>query len=133
MRLVAVMAGAIALMATGASAQQKAAGGDEAAIAKIRTAYQTAVSSHGADQLFGGLLKVIRSESVPDGSKRIGSLEISLSIVEIGHDLTRGLSGISAHRSGGPTRSRSARAFRTPGDRPRSRSVGSERDRPAGA
>jgi uncharacterized protein (TIGR02246 family) len=45
MRLVAVVVSALALMATGASAQQKAAGGDEAAIAKIRTAYQTAVSS----------------------------------------------------------------------------------------
>jgi uncharacterized protein (TIGR02246 family) len=44
MRLVAVMVGAIALMATGASAQSKTAA-DEAAIAKIRTAYQTAAMS----------------------------------------------------------------------------------------
>ncbi len=44
MRLVAV-AGVIALTAVSASAQQKAAGGDEAAIAKVRTAYQTAAGS----------------------------------------------------------------------------------------
>jgi uncharacterized protein (TIGR02246 family) len=44
MRLVAVAA-AVALMAAGVSAQQKAAAGDEAAIAKIRSAYQTAAGS----------------------------------------------------------------------------------------
>lgn len=44
MRLVAVAA-AIALMAAGASAQQKAAGGENAAIAKVRTAYQTAAGT----------------------------------------------------------------------------------------
>jgi uncharacterized protein (TIGR02246 family) len=37
-----VMVGAIALAAVSASAQQKTAGGDEAAVAKVRTAYQTA-------------------------------------------------------------------------------------------
>ena len=47
MRLVAVVA-ALGLMAAGVSAQQKAAGGDEAAIAKIRTAYQTAAGSQDA-------------------------------------------------------------------------------------
>ena len=40
-----VMAGVIALVAINASAQQKAAGADEAAIAKVRTAYQTAAGS----------------------------------------------------------------------------------------
>ena len=44
MRLVAVAA-AIALMAAGASAQQKTAGGENAAIAKVRTAYQTAAGT----------------------------------------------------------------------------------------
>jgi uncharacterized protein (TIGR02246 family) len=44
MRLVAIVA-AFGLMAAGVSAQQKAAGGDEAAIVKIRTAYQTAAGS----------------------------------------------------------------------------------------
>jgi uncharacterized protein (TIGR02246 family) len=45
MKILAVMAGVIALMAAGVSAQPKAAGGDEAAIAKVRTAYQTAAGS----------------------------------------------------------------------------------------
>ena len=40
-----VMAGVIALVAINASAQQKTAGADEAAIAKVRTAYQTAAGS----------------------------------------------------------------------------------------
>lgn len=44
MRLVAMVA-AIGLMVGGVSAQQKAAGGDEAAIAKVRTAYQTAAGT----------------------------------------------------------------------------------------
>jgi uncharacterized protein (TIGR02246 family) len=45
MRLVAVL-GAVALMTVSASGQQK--GADEAAIAKVRTAYQTAVSAQDA-------------------------------------------------------------------------------------
>jgi uncharacterized protein (TIGR02246 family) len=45
MRLVAVAAGVIALMAVSASAQTKAGGGDEAAIAKTRAAYQTAAGT----------------------------------------------------------------------------------------
>jgi uncharacterized protein (TIGR02246 family) len=44
MRLVAIVA-ALGLMAAGGSAQQKAGGGDEAAIVKIRTAYQTAAGA----------------------------------------------------------------------------------------
>ena len=44
MKLVAMVA-ALGLMAAGVSAQQKAGGGDEAAIVKIRTAYQTAAGS----------------------------------------------------------------------------------------
>jgi uncharacterized protein (TIGR02246 family) len=40
-----VIAGALALMVSGVSAQQQKAGGDEAAIAKVRTAYQTAAGS----------------------------------------------------------------------------------------
>lgn len=44
MRLVAVTA-AIVMVATGMSAQQKPAGADEVAIAKIRTAYQSAAGS----------------------------------------------------------------------------------------
>ena len=44
MRLVAVVVGAIALTATMASAQQRSA--DEAAIAKIRSAYQTAAGTN---------------------------------------------------------------------------------------
>ena len=44
MRLVAIAA-ALGLMVAGVSAQQKAAGGDEAAIAKIRTAYQAAAGA----------------------------------------------------------------------------------------
>jgi len=39
------MAGVIALTATAASAQQKPAGADEAAIAKVRTAYQSAAGA----------------------------------------------------------------------------------------
>ena len=50
MRLVAVVVGAIALMTTGALAQSKTAG-DEAAIAKIRTAYQTAAMSQDGPAL----------------------------------------------------------------------------------
>ncbi len=45
MRLLAVVAGAIVLTVAGASAQTKAAGADEAAIAKLRTAYQTAAGT----------------------------------------------------------------------------------------
>jgi uncharacterized protein (TIGR02246 family) len=44
MRLVAVVA-AIGLMAGGVSAQTKAGGGDEAAIAKVRSAYQAAAGT----------------------------------------------------------------------------------------
>jgi len=44
MRL-AAWVGAIVLVAGGASAQQKPAGADEAAIAKVRTAYQTAAGT----------------------------------------------------------------------------------------
>ena len=44
MRLAVVVA-AVMLVAVGVSAQQKAAGADEAAIAKVRTAYQTAAGS----------------------------------------------------------------------------------------
>src|SRR5260221_6697267 len=47
MRLVAVI-GAMAVMAVGLSAQQKAATGDEAAIAKIRNGYQTAALAQDA-------------------------------------------------------------------------------------
>jgi uncharacterized protein (TIGR02246 family) len=43
-----VLAGALVLTAAGVSAQQKAAGGDEAAIAKLRTAYQAAESTQDA-------------------------------------------------------------------------------------
>lgn len=45
MRLLAVAAGVIGLTVAGASAQPKAAGGDEAAIAKVRSAYQAAAGS----------------------------------------------------------------------------------------
>jgi uncharacterized protein (TIGR02246 family) len=45
MKILTMMAGVIALMAVGVSAQQKAAAADEAAIAKVRTAYQTAAGS----------------------------------------------------------------------------------------
>ena len=45
MRFVALV-GAVALMTVGASAQQK--GADEAAIAKVRTAYQTAAAAQNA-------------------------------------------------------------------------------------
>jgi len=44
MRLAALV-GAMVLTVAGASAQQKPAGGDEAAIAKVRTAYQTAAGT----------------------------------------------------------------------------------------
>ena len=44
MQLVATI-GAVALMTASVSAQQKAAGADEAAIAKVRTAYQTAAAA----------------------------------------------------------------------------------------
>jgi uncharacterized protein (TIGR02246 family) len=44
MRLAALV-GAMVLAAVAASAQQKPAGGDEAAIAKVRTAYQTAAGT----------------------------------------------------------------------------------------
>ena len=61
MRLVAVVA-ALGLMAAGVSAQQKAAGGgDEAAIAKLRTAYQTAAGSADA----AGIAKLF----APDGQE----------------------------------------------------------------
>jgi uncharacterized protein (TIGR02246 family) len=42
---VAIVVAAVMLVAASASAQQKAAGADEAAIAKVRTAYQTAAGS----------------------------------------------------------------------------------------
>jgi uncharacterized protein (TIGR02246 family) len=50
MRLAALV-GAIVLVAAGVSAQPKAAGGDEAAIAKIRNAYQTAALAQDAAAL----------------------------------------------------------------------------------
>jgi len=49
MRQVGVMLGIVALVSAGVSAQQKsAAGGDEAAIAKLRTAYTNAVMAQDA-------------------------------------------------------------------------------------
>lgn len=56
MRVLAI-AGAVVLMAAGVSAQQK--GADEAAIAKLRTAYQTAASAQDA----AGMAKLF----APDG------------------------------------------------------------------
>ena len=44
-RKIVVLAGVVTLMATAASAQTKPAGGDEAAIAKIRTSFQTAAGT----------------------------------------------------------------------------------------
>ncbi|HET7698048.1 MAG TPA: nuclear transport factor 2 family protein [Vicinamibacterales bacterium] len=57
MRLMAVL-GAMALMTAGAAAQQK--GADEAAIAKIRTAYQTAAGAQDA----AGLAKLFAADGV---------------------------------------------------------------------
>jgi uncharacterized protein (TIGR02246 family) len=50
MRLVAIL-GAFALMTAPASAQQKGTAADEAAIAKLRTAYQTALSAQNAAEM----------------------------------------------------------------------------------
>jgi uncharacterized protein (TIGR02246 family) len=50
MRLVAIV-GAFALMTAPASAQQKGTAADEAAIAKLRTAYQTALSAQNAAEM----------------------------------------------------------------------------------
>jgi uncharacterized protein (TIGR02246 family) len=64
MKRVAVILGITALVAAGVSAQQKkapAAGGDDAAIAKVRTAYQTAIGAQDA----AGLAKLY----APDGAE----------------------------------------------------------------
>jgi uncharacterized protein (TIGR02246 family) len=45
MKTMAAVVGVVALGVMGVAAQQKASGGDDAAIAKIRTAYQTAAGS----------------------------------------------------------------------------------------
>ena len=57
MRVLAV-AGAVVLMAAGVSAQQK--GADEAAIAKVRTAFQTAASAQDA----AGMAKLFTADGV---------------------------------------------------------------------
>jgi uncharacterized protein (TIGR02246 family) len=57
MRLVAIL-GAVALATVGASAQQK--GADEAAIAKIRTAYQTAAGGQDA----AGMARLFAADGV---------------------------------------------------------------------
>ena len=57
MRLVAIL-GAVALATVGASAQQK--GADEAAIAKIRTAYQTAAGAQDA----AGMARLFAADGV---------------------------------------------------------------------
>jgi uncharacterized protein (TIGR02246 family) len=60
MKALGMIAGAVALTTIGLSAQQpKAAAGDEAAIAKVRAAYQTAASAQDA----AGLAKLF----APDG------------------------------------------------------------------
>jgi uncharacterized protein (TIGR02246 family) len=59
MKRVMATIGAVVLVAVSASAQQKAAGGDEAAIGKIRAAYQTAAAAQDA----AGMAKLY----APDG------------------------------------------------------------------
>jgi uncharacterized protein (TIGR02246 family) len=59
MRL-AVAAGVLALMSVGVSAQQKPAAGDDAAVAKVRAAYQTASAAQDA----AGVAKLYTADGV---------------------------------------------------------------------